>query len=249
MIRVGFKSDSGMMRSKNEDSCFIMPKEQVYIVADGVGGENTGERASGMVVTSIAESVKKSGLLGMEDEEDISKALDGFIEDSNSRIREYAFQHTESFGMATTVVLAYIKENRAFFANAGDSRAYIYRNGKLYQVTEDHSYVNILVKKGLISADEARTHENRNKITKAVGAEGRVCADHYQTELLDGDRLILCSDGLYSELTDDEICVLIRSEDDMSKLAEKMVIAANLHGGRDNITVVCLKVEGGSWNE
>ena len=249
MIRVGFKSDVGMKRQKNEDSCFIMPNEQVYMVADGVGGENTGERASGMVVTSIAQNIKKSKMIRLKDEDDICRELNSFIEKANTEIREYAFEHTECFGMATTVVVCYIKNNIAYFANAGDSRAYIYRKGQLYQVTEDHSYVNFLVKKGLISLDEAKTHENRNKITKAVGADATVEADYYQTEIIDDDRIILCSDGLYGELTDEELCLLIRSEDNMSKLAEKMVIAANLHGGRDNITVVCLKVEGGSWNE
>ena len=249
MIRVGFKSDAGMKRNKNEDACFIMPNEQVYMVADGVGGENTGERASGMVVTSIAQNVKKSKLVKLKSEDEICRELNLFIEKANNEIREYAFNHTECFGMATTVVVCYVKENVAYFANAGDSRGYIYRKGQLYQVTEDHSYVNFLVKKGLISPKEAETHENRNKITKAVGAEATVEADYYQTEILDGDIILLCSDGLYGELSQEKIIALIKEEENMSSLAEKLVIEANAHGGRDNITVVCLKVEGGSWNE
>ena len=249
MIRVGFKSDVGMRRSKNEDACFIMPNEQIYMVADGVGGENTGERASGMVVASIAQNIKKSKMIKLKSEDEICRQLNLFIEKANSEIREYAFEHTECFGMATTVVICYIKDKVAYFANAGDSRGYVYRKGKLYQVTEDHSYVNFLVKKGLISPDEAETHENRNKITKAVGAEAKVEADYYQTEIMDGDVILLCSDGLYGELSNDEICSLINDEGNMSSLAEKMVIEANGHGGRDNITVICLKVEGGSWNE
>ena len=249
MIRVGFKSDIGMKRVKNEDACFIMPNEQVYMVADGVGGENTGERASGMVVSSIAQNIKKSKMVKLKSEEEICRVLNSFIEEATTEIREYAFNHTECFGMATTVVVCFIRGNTAYFANAGDSRAYIYRNGQIYQVTEDHSYVNFLVQKGLISPDEAKTHENRNKITKAVGADATVDADYYQTEIVEGDIILLCSDGLYGEIADDELCTLISSEDNMPSLADKMVIAANLQGGKDNITVVCLKVEGGSWNE
>ena len=246
MICVGFKSDRGSKRKNHEDSCFVMPKEHVYMVADGVGGNNAGEKASSMAVTIIAEKVKNKPLDKATTDDEICGYLNNYIELANKEIRKYAINHPEHRGMATTLVLCYINENKGYFANAGDSRAYIYRNKKLCQITEDHSYVNELLREGLLTYKEAINHENSNMITKALGAEEEVKADFYQTELLEGDIVLLCTDGLYNELNEEEISEAIDYyESNMLHLAEILINRANKHGSRDNVTAVCLKVEGG----
>lgn len=249
MIRAGFKSDIGMKRKNNEDSCFMMPREQVYIVADGVGGNNSGETASGLAVSTIAERIKKKSPLSVKKDEDVIGILKDCVELANRKIINYGIKHPENKGMATTIVMCCVKGNKAYFANAGDSRAYILRGGELCQITEDHSFVNSLLKKGAISPEEAMSHEKRNMITKALGAEDQVGADYYQTDIKNGDIILLCTDGLYGEVPEEELCEAIEKTDDMSELAATLVEMANCHGGRDNVTAVCLKVEGGYFNE
>lgn len=249
MICAGFKSDIGMKRKNNEDSCFIMPREQVYMVADGVGGNNGGETASGMAVSTIAENIKKRNPAAVKKEQEVIDILKDCVELANRKIINFAKEHPENAGMATTIVMCCIRDEKAYFANAGDSRAYIARGGELFQITEDHSYVNTLIKKGAISPKEAMSHEKRNMITKALGAEDQVGADYYQTDIMHGDVIILCTDGLHSEVPEKEMCMAIKETDDMSALAAQLVKMANNHGGRDNVTAVCLKVEGGYSNE
>ena len=247
MPRVGFKSHKGMKRESNEDSCFILPQEGVFIVADGVGGHNSGQTASGMAVSEIAEMIKQKPIRKRK-ENSILKYLESCVEAANIRIIHRAIEAPENVGMATTLVMCYINGNKAYFANAGDSRAYIFRDGELRQITEDHSYVNLLVKKGAITKEDAINHEESNKITKALGVEYPVKADYYIEKLRKNDVLLLCTDGLYNEVDENEICDLIKHEKDMSKLAEQFLSRANAHGGKDNITVVCLKIEGGFQN-
>ncbi len=174
--------------------------------------------------------------------------MESCVEAANIRIIHRAIEAPENVGMATTLVMCYINGNKAYFANAGDSRAYIFRDGELRQITEDHSYVNLLVKKGAITKEDAINHEESNKITKALGVEYPVKADYYIEKLRKNDVLLLCTDGLYNEVDENEICDLIKHEKDMSKLAEQFLSRANAHGGKDNITVVCLKIEGGFQN-
>lgn len=248
MIRVGFKSHEGMLRKNNEDSYFILPKEGVFIVADGVGGHNSGQTASGMAVSEIAESIKETGIKD-KSEKEILEYMESCVETANIKILHRAIEVPQNAGMATTLVMCLIKGNKGFFANAGDSRAYLFRNGRLKQITEDHSYVNLLVKKGAITKEDAVNHEDSNKITKALGVEYPVKADYYKEELRENDVLLLCTDGLYNEVYENEISQIIKEEEDMAKLAEILLNKANEHGGKDNITVVCLKIEGGLQNE
>ena len=231
MTRVGFKSHKGMKRESNEDSCFILPQEGVFIVADGVGGHNSGQTASGMAVSEIAEMIKQKPIRKRK-ENSILKYLESCVEAANIRIIHRAIEAPENVGMATTLVMCYINGNKAYFANAGDSRAYIFRD----------------VKKGAITKEDAINHEESNKITKALGVEYPVKADYYIEKLRKNDVLLLCTDGLYNEVDENEICDLIKHEKDMSKLAEQFLSRANAHGGKDNITVVCLKIEGGFQN-
>lgn len=245
MVFVGFQSDKGKSRTNNEDACFVLPKENVYIIADGVGGNNAGEIASKTAVTKVAEYIKDNPIELVKDDNRLKDYLKACVDSVNENILALAEEFPENSGMATTLIICYIDERKAYFVNIGDSRAYVFRKNELFQVTEDHTYVNTLVKLGAITHEEARCHRGGHVITKAVGADRAVEADYYQTDVLEGDVVVLCTDGLYGEVHEAEICEMIQKEEDMSLLAKGLVSAANKAGGSDNITVVCLKLTGG----
>ncbi len=245
MVFVGFQSDKGKSRSNNEDACFVLPKENVYVIADGVGGNNAGEIASKTAVTQVAEYVKSNSIESVEDVLGLKEYLKGCVESVNERILELGSRFPENSGMATTLIICYVGDHKAFFVNIGDSRAYIFRENELFQVTEDHTYVNTLVKLGAITQEEAKCHQGGHVITRAMGADKKIEADYYQTDIYDGDIIVLCTDGLYGEVSEEEMCEMIKKEKDMSILAKSLVAAANKAGGSDNITVVCLKLTGG----
>ena len=179
MTQVGFKTDKGKKRDRNEDSLFVMPQEEIYIVADGVGGQNSGELASSMAVKSIAEYIKANPLHGIEDEEKLKTYFLECIRTANQIIYQTAKQSIENAGMATTVVLLHLINGNAFFVNVGDSRAYICREGQISQVTEDHTYVNELVKGGSITKEQAEIHPQKNMITRALGGDDKILPDFY----------------------------------------------------------------------
>lgn len=241
MIQAGFESDKGKIRDQNEDAYLILPSEHVYVVADGVGGNNSGEYASKMAVSCVADFIRENHLAQIEDEVELADNLRRCINEVNSNIFATSRQLVESRGMATTLVICFIRGDKAYFVNIGDSRAYIKRGSSIFQVTEDHSYVNTLVKMGVITPDEAKDHERGNIITRAIGAEEKVNGDFYQTDLEDNDIIILCTDGLYNEVSEEKMSRLIEEYDSMKDLASCLVDAANEAGGKDNVTVVCLK--------
>lgn len=247
MVRVGFYTHKGRARDGNEDSYFILPKEKVYIVADGLGGYLAGQQASGLAVSTIAEYFKNKDISD-NGKTEIKEHLVSAVEFANLRILQKAKESIDMRGMATTVVMLHINGNIGYFANAGDSRAYILRNRELVQITEDHSYVSELVKSGSLSEEEARNHSERHKITKALGVDLMVKPDIYNINIEEDDIILLCSDGLYGEVSKEEITDILSEDKEMSKIAEKLVDTANKNGGSDNITVVCLKVERGSLN-
>ncbi|MGI6256843.1 MAG: Stp1/IreP family PP2C-type Ser/Thr phosphatase [Anaerovoracaceae bacterium] len=245
MVFVGFQSDKGKSRSNNEDACFVMPKENIYVVADGVGGNNAGEIASKTAVTRVAEYIKANPIQSVGEGSELKEYLKACVDSVNDSILTLAGQFPENSGMATTLIICYIHEKKAYFVNIGDSRAYIFRKNELFQVTEDHTYVNTLVKLGAITHEEARSHRGEHVITRAMGAEKDIEADYYQTHVQEGDVIVLCTDGLYGEVSEAEMCKMIEKEKDMSILAKSLISAANKAGGSDNITVVCLRLTGG----
>ena len=153
-----------------------------------------------------------------------------------------AREYEENFGMATTAIIIYVHKGKAYIGNIGDSRVYLYRNGDYLQLTEDHTYVNTLVKAGILSKEEADQDERKNVIIKALGAEPSVEPDFFQVEVMEGDILLACSDGLYDEVSDEEIIEVIREKENMNDLAAELIERANRNGGRDNITIITLKI-------
>ena len=144
--------------------------------------------------------------------------------------------------MATTSAIVFIKDGVAYIANVGDSRVYLFRNGQLVQLTEDHTYVNTLVNAGIISQEQAASDSRKNVITKALGAEKTVEPDFFKVDIRKDDIFVLCTDGLYDELDDIMMIEILKKNNSMSDICAEMVEAANRNGGRDNITLICLRV-------
>lgn len=242
MVQIGFKCDRGIVRENNEDACFVIPSHNVYIVADGVGGNNSGEVASRTAVSEIAKLVNETGMDGYKTPEDIFGFFSAIMENVNRQIYRMGMESPENRGMATTAVVAYIRGNTAYVVNIGDSRAYLFRDNKMGQITRDHTYVNELIDKGVITEDEAENHEQKNVITKALGTENFAEPDFYKVSVSRDDILMLCSDGLYGEVTGNGIAEILGSGKNMTDTCNDLVEEALRAGGRDNITVVCLKI-------
>ena len=151
--------------------------------------------------------------------------------------------------MATTVVIAYIQKDTLYIMNVGDSRGYILHDGELTQITEDHTYVNTLLKAGLITADEAEHHENKNMITRAVGADYTIEGDFFQVGIRPGDIILICTDGLYGEVDREELIRQLEKDSTMTEICSELVDAANRNGGSDNITMVVLKITEEDFDE
>ena len=241
MISVGFKTDKGMHRGGNEDSLFILPDQQLYMVADGVGGHNSGELASRLTVGFIAQYVAINKITSVTNEEALREYLDICLQGANELV--FSKSEGENAGMATTVVLCYLSGNKAYIVNVGDSRAYLVREGQIHQVTTDHTYVNEMVERGVMSREDAEGSFNKNMITRAIGAEETVKPDFFNFETYPGDIIILCTDGLYGEADNYTIGMIAQKAEGMHQLASDLVSTANIHGGHDNVSVVCIKIQ------
>lgn len=229
MTSVGCRSDRGRVREGNEDSFLV--DEPLYVVADGMGGHVAGDVASATAVEVITSMAR-------EHQPDAGGVLVTYIEEANSAIYQKAKEDSRLSGMGTTCTLLFLEGSTAHFAHVGDSRAYLFRGGELSQVTEDHTLVQRMVREGRIERQEAAHHPQRSIITRALGMDTSVEVDTLQLELLEGDRVLLCSDGLSSMLDDDLIARTLREVGDAQAAADSLVEQANEAGGEDNITVV-----------
>ena len=241
-MQVGFKSDKGLRRSNNEDACFVLLPDKVYVVADGVGGGNAGEIASRTAVNVIANYVVEHPIADMTNKYAIVNYLQSCLDEANSKIFSMANTYEENTGMATTAVIVYAAAGKVYITNVGDSRVYLYRGGQLVQLTEDHTYVNTLVKAGILSKEQAEVDERKNVITKALGAESTVEPDFFQIEMMTDDIFLICTDGLYNEVENPEIIQVLSKNQSMSDVCIELINRANKNGGRDNITIISLKV-------
>ena len=242
VAQIGFKNDKGLRRINNEDACFVVPSDDVYIVADGVGGNNAGEIASRTAVSMIAAYVKENPLSSIKDEDELQVYFTDCLEKVNTEIYALAHKYDENKGMATTAVIAYIRDSKAYIVNVGDSRAYLIRGEKISQITEDHTYVNELIKNGIITDEEGVRHPKRHIITRALGGDAIIEPDIFRVEIKKDDVLLLCTDGLHSEISEGKIVSIVSESESMTDACRLLVNAANRSGGRDNITVICLKI-------
>lgn len=244
MEKAGWGTDRGRRRNRNEDAVLCLPEERFYMVADGVGGHNAGNTASEMAAELIREQIQSRSPAAVKDDEELKTYFLELLESVNDQIAENAHQSRVTVGMATTAVMLHLAGDKAYVINVGDSRVYLQRDGMLHQITEDHTLVNELLKKGMITKEEAEVHPEKNMITRALGGKGRLHPDFYQFETADEDWILLCTDGLYNELTDEEISKILEEATDVDLVASALVDRANAKGGRDNITVVGVKIYG-----
>ena len=228
-------TDVGRQRTTNEDSLFCAPP--YFAVADGMGGAKAGEVASGLAVKVLQEE-------GREDSGESAEAqLTRIAHEANKRIFELSTDDESRRGMGTTLTAAKLADGAVSLAHVGDSRAYRLRDGTLEQLTKDHSLVAELERSGQISAEAAEHHPQRSIITRALGPEPDVEVDTYTVPGRPGDVFLLCSDGLTSMVSDDEVASILRGVDRLEEAAETLVRAANQSGGKDNITVVLFRLE------
>lgn len=227
----GARSDVGCVRNHNEDSYLVAPP--LFCVCDGMGGHAAGEVASAIAVETIASMAPKS----------VDAAqLGAAIEAANTAIIESALNGVGRPGMGCTATAAYIEGTTIAVAHVGDSRAYLLHEGTLIRITRDHSYVEELVDAGEITADEARVHPNRSVITRALGSDPSMYADHFTLNIEEGDRLILCSDGLSSMISDGEIERIATKSSSAQICTDNLVDAALAAGGSDNVTVLVVDI-------
>ncbi len=249
MLTVGCTSDKGKVRSHNEDAFAAVLDAQVYIVADGVGGNNAGEVASRTAIRTVVEQVELHPFTDHGNEEAIGAYFGHCLDLANESVKAMGENKPQNSGLATTMVICYIEEETAYFINVGDSRGYLYRDGELTRITEDHSYVHTLVRMGVLTEEEARHHKRGNVITRAVGAEDTISGDLYPVELEEDDLILLCTDGLYGEVSEEEMGEIMGLDADLQELSDALVRAANAGGGRDNITAVLIRYQEGEANE
>lgn len=244
-------TDRGRKRTNNEDSFLALDGMHLFAVADGVGGNEGGEEASGIAVETLREVVPDMLAAGDRtppagagrgaDRE--PAALRYAVTLANRRILDAAALKPALAGMGTTLTTLLLSGSRAILAHIGDSRAYLLRSGRLRQLTDDHSLVAEQVKAGLLTPEQARTSSHRNVITRALGIGEDVAPDVQELVLQPGDRLLLCSDGLTEMVLDRDIAKVL-AKHPPAQAVRKLIDAANASGGVDNITAVVVKVLG-----
>lgn len=232
-------TDIGQRREMNQD--YVFSSEQpignlpnLFIVADGMGGHNAGDYASKYTVETIVDVISKSEL-----EEPIA-LIEEAIQTANRDLIDRANENETMRGMGTTIVVLTILGSYLCIANVGDSRLYII-NQNIKQITKDHSLVEEMVRMGEMDKEVAKDHPDRNIITRAIGAIPNVSIDFFEVEIDEEDQILMCSDGLTTMVDDEEIRKIIMGQRDIAEKAEKLVAAANRHGGKDNISVIVIE--------
>jgi PPM family protein phosphatase len=225
-------TDAGRKRRRNEDAYVVEPP--LFAVADGMGGAQAGELASSLAAAALRDDVSKGG-----GEERVAE----LIQQANRRVYERSSEDEAAAGMGTTMTVALVEEALVTIGHVGDSRAYLIRDGKLEQLTDDHSLVAELVRSGKLSPEEAETHPQRSVITRALGTDPDVDVDIFSIRTRPGDVFLLCSDGLTSMVDDERILTEVAGHrDDLKAAAKALVSAANKGGGEDNITIIFFEI-------
>lgn len=232
-------TDIGMTRAVNQDYVYSSLNKvgclpNIFIVADGMGGHKAGDTASRFTVETILSLIKESN------ETDPLTVVSKAVSDVNTRLIKKAEESEDFTGMGTTLVLASIFGNVLRVANVGDSRLYVISDD-IIQVTRDHSLVEEMILMGQISRSEARTHERKNVITRAIGGEDTVEPEMFSVDLKKNDKVLLCSDGLTNMVEDSQILRIVRDSKSVEEAAHTLVQVANDNGGRDNISVVIIE--------
>lgn len=245
----GWLLDKGQSRLNNEDSLgatkINRPSGEgqesigLYVIADGVGGRRDGEKASQLAVETVMDAMLKK--LGDDRDDESSRGwLRAAALMANRQIR---LSHSDFSKSATTLLIAMVMEQTVHIANVGDSRAYILSGDELRQITKDHTLTQMLVDSGVITEEQAENHPHRHALSQAVGSHDKIDVDVFTEKLKIDDNLLLCSDGLYGAVSDDDIKKIIKEADTTQSASEKLTKAANDAGGPDNIAVVVIQIK------
>ena len=236
-----YMTDSGKVRSHNEDSVTILKNasdEYLLVVADGMGGHRKGEVASSIAVSRLGKRFNDTPSIGTK--LDAVNWLNDNINLINKEILEYGENNVDSKGLGTTVVVALLTKSYLIFGNIGDSSGYVIKNNKLHKVTKAHTLVNLLVEAGNLTEEEAKTHPKKNILMKALGVSEKCELDIFDVDI-ESEAILLCSDGLTNMLSDEQIeKVLLDEEMDEEEKVNKLIMKCNARGGNDNISVAYL---------
>ena len=242
-MEFSYLTDPGQVRDHNEDSVTIVKNnsgEILMAVADGMGGHKGGEIASSIAITHIGKRFIDTSSVG--NKEDAINFLKEIVSEANMLLYRYTEENPESLGMGTTIVMALLTDEFLLFGNIGDSSGFVIKNKKLYKITNDHTLVNLLVKSGEITEEEAKDHPRKNVLMRALGANISVEMDVFDVER-DVNAILLCSDGLTNMLDDTQIENVLNSDIDIDIKVQKLINKANNREGTDNISVAYLQKE------
>ena len=239
----GYLTDPGKVRDHNEDSVIVvknMSGEYMLAVADGMGGHRGGEIASSIAISHIGKRFSEISSIG--NKEDAVNWIKDVVSEANVLIYKYTSENPESTGMGTTLVLAVLTQKFLLFGNIGDSSGYVFKNERLHKITNDHTLVNLLVKSGELTEEEAKEHPRKNVLMRALGATTTVEMDIFDVET-DVDGVTLCSDGLTNMLDDEQIAKVLSEKSSIDDRLNKLIIKSNNRGGTDNISVTFLEMK------
>ena len=254
-VKIAGLTDQGQARHNNEDAVWADPDTGLLIVADGMGGHQAGEVASGMAVTTIPGNFKqlaKSNAAGHVTDSRFSAETNrlGFcVKMANQLIFEASKRYPQDAGMGTTCTAALITGDRLCVAHVGDSRCYLIRRGEIEQLTQDHSLVMEQVRHGLLSKNDEAVRKNQNILTRSLGTEAEVKVDLDEHPLFPGDVLVLCSDGIDKQMAEEQVLKTVMETTDPQMLSKRLIDQANAAGGRDNITVAVARIDKASLVE
>jgi serine/threonine protein phosphatase PrpC len=234
------QTDTGMARDNNEDAVAFDPVTRLCILADGMGGYNAGEIASGMAVAFIKSEMSRwlSQAGRHANSREVRRAMEICVENANHSIFNAANSNPQYTGMGTTLVVGVFQDDRLMLGHIGDSRCYRLRGTEFQQITKDHSLLQEQIDAGLITAEQALTSLNKNLVTRALGVEDTVMVEVNEHRVEDGDIYVMCSDGLSDMIKDGAIAQIMLGADSLEQKAKDLIVAANQAGGRDNISVV-----------
>ena len=243
-MKVCGKTDVGLRRHENQDTFAVEHGEKLLIavVCDGMGGAEGGQIASSLAVETFMKEIR--ALLRADMTAEQLRELASFgVAKANTAVYQRARQDPAYQGMGTTLVSAVAGERDAVICNVGDSRAYLIHNGEMMRITHDHSVVQTLVENGDITAEEARTHPNRNLITRALGPDETTLCDAFDVSFAHGDKILLCTDGLVVTATDEEICHIVCADKRAEEKLDDLIALAKAQGAPDNVTAVLIEHE------
>ncbi|MCR5415637.1 MAG: Stp1/IreP family PP2C-type Ser/Thr phosphatase [Pseudobutyrivibrio sp.] len=235
-------TDVGVKRSMNQDSVYVSDTpvgalQNLYIVADGMGGELAGDYASNRCIEVVTQEISKCP------EIQPIKILEQALQRANTVIHGEAISDPTKKGMGTTIVVATVLNSHLYVANVGDSRLYVANKTKLTQITKDHSVVAELVRTGELDEDDAKNDNRKNMITRAIGAEESLVVDYFDVKLRGTEKILLCSDGLTNMVEDKDIFKILKSTDTIENKVTELVELANNNGGKDNVSTIIVEAE------